>query len=362
MTLFEQITGALVVLLILLDVFLTVLYARMGSGIISQHLARRVWLCFRALARRVPLHDRQVLSFCGPIILVLLVVVWTGGLALGSALIIHPVLGTAVQSSGGKSPTDFISALYAGATSISIVGASDFYPRTPSFRLLYVFNSIAGMSVTTLTLTYLMQIYSELQQRNTFALKIYLATRRTGDAAELIAGIGPHGEWSSGTSMLWEVAAEVAAMKEAHHFYPVLFYMRFAEHYYSISFVTLVLLDSITIMRAGLTDEALVITQLGALDQIWEGSILLLTTLEETFLSQGSPHPKPPDAEEERRWEARFNRAGIRLSEAGIPTRVNQPEAFAAYRALRTQWNIYIDQLAPSMMYPMKEIDVAMNR
>ena len=37
----------------------------------------------------------------------------------------------------------------------------------------------------------------------------------------------------------------MAATKEAHHFYPVLFYMRFAEPYYSLSFATLVLLDAV---------------------------------------------------------------------------------------------------------------------
>jgi hypothetical protein len=102
-----------------------------------------------------------------------LVLVWTEGPALGNALILYPVLGTAIQSSGGKTPTDFVSALYAGGSSISIVGSSDISPRTSRFRLLYLFNSIAGLSVISLTLTYLMQIHSLLQQRNAFAPKVY---------------------------------------------------------------------------------------------------------------------------------------------------------------------------------------------
>ena len=47
----------------------------------------------------------------------------------------------------------------------------------------------------------------------------------------------------------------MAATKEAHHFYPVLFYMRFAQPYYSLSFATLVLLDAVTIIRSTLGDE-----------------------------------------------------------------------------------------------------------
>ena len=154
------------------------------------------------------------------------------------------------------------------------------------YRLVYLFNSIVGLSVTSLTLTYLMQIYSQLQQRNTFALKVYLATCETGDAAVLVAGLAPGGEWSHGTSVLWELAAEMAATKEAHHFYPVLFYMRFEQSYYSMSFATLVLLDAVAIMRSTLGDQYSTVKQLRALDQIWHGSLMLLTSLEKTFLSE----------------------------------------------------------------------------
>lgn len=227
----QQISGIIIVLLILLDVFLTVLYARMGSGLLSPTLARTVWRLFRLVARSSPRHCDRIASFCGPVILVLLVFVWTAGLTLGNGLLFHPVLGSAIKSSSGNTPTDFLSALYAGGSSISIVGSGGFSPQVPRYRLIYLFNSIVGLSVTSLTLTYLMQIYNQLQQRNTFALKVYLATGKTGDAAVLVSGLAPDGEWSHGTSVLWELAAGMAATKEAHHFYPVLFYMRFSEHY-----------------------------------------------------------------------------------------------------------------------------------
>ena len=43
----EQGFGAALVVLVLLDVFFTVLYARIGSGIASQRLARWAWWFFR---------------------------------------------------------------------------------------------------------------------------------------------------------------------------------------------------------------------------------------------------------------------------------------------------------------------------
>lgn len=46
MRLFEQIAGGLLMLLILVDVFLTVLYARADAGIISPKVSRIAWLVF----------------------------------------------------------------------------------------------------------------------------------------------------------------------------------------------------------------------------------------------------------------------------------------------------------------------------
>jgi hypothetical protein len=67
----EQVFGAFLMLAVLLDVFLTVLYARVGTGILSHKLARLTWQLFRLLpAGR---YRPTVLSFCGPAILVLLV-------------------------------------------------------------------------------------------------------------------------------------------------------------------------------------------------------------------------------------------------------------------------------------------------
>lgn len=357
-TALQQISGILIVLLILLDVFLTVLYARMGSGLLSPLLARSVWLVFRALAKSFPRHCDLIASFCGPIILVLLVFVWTAGLTLGNGLLFHPVLGSAIQASSGKTPKDFVSALYAGAGSISIVGSGGFVPQVPRYRLLYVFNSIVGLSVTSLTLTYLMQIYSQLQQRNTFALKVYLATDRSGDAAMLVAGLAPNGEWSHGTSALWEMAAEMAATKEAHHFYPVLFYMRFEEHYYSISFAALVLLDAVTIIRSALNDEYASVKKLRALDQLWNGSLLLLASLEKTFLPEGIASSQQPDPKRKALWNARIDNAIAQLAAAGLATS-EVAEARRRYIELRTQWDSHIQRLAPSMLYSMQQIDTA---
>ena len=83
-----------------------------------------------------------------------------------------------------------MSALYAAASSLSFVGSSDFKPQSAVFQALYMLNSLIGMSVMSLVLTYVMQIYNALKSRNTLGLAIQTLSDDTGDAAELIAGSG----------------------------------------------------------------------------------------------------------------------------------------------------------------------------
>ena len=136
----ERVSGALVMGLVLLDVFLTVLYARIGTGLIAERAARLTWLTFRRAAEAAGARRGTVLSFCGPAILLLYVLLWAFGLTLGAGLIIHPGLGTGVQAGNGPTPTDFLAALYAGGSSMAIVGASDFRPTTDAYRVVYLVN------------------------------------------------------------------------------------------------------------------------------------------------------------------------------------------------------------------------------
>src|SRR3954471_17201036 len=91
--------GALLMALVLLDVFLTVLYARIGTGFISHFFACLIWRVFRTVGKPLgPRRHDPFLSYCGPVILVAIVVVWMCGLVLGSAMITWPKLGTAIRA------------------------------------------------------------------------------------------------------------------------------------------------------------------------------------------------------------------------------------------------------------------------
>jgi len=357
----EQTLGTALVLFILADVFLTVLYARLGSGLLSYHLARGTWLLFRTLSKPFHSHRPKILSFCGPTILVLVVLVWALLLALGMALIIHPRLGTGVVSTNGPTSRDFVSALYAGGGSMSIIGDTSFAPRTAGFRLLFMLNSLMGVSVISLTLTYLMQVYNALYRRNAFAYSVHLASGETADAAELIAGLGPEGQFQSGYTAVNELAMQMTGLKETHHFYPVLFYFRFPDTAYAVSRISLVLLDTVTLIKSALDDQRYGwLKESAPVTQLWRGCLSLVKDLAETFLGDDLPHGNAPaDRETREEWRRRYYAAVRRLTQAGIPTIADQGAGAENYVRLRAEWQSHIANLAPALGFELRDIDPA---
>jgi hypothetical protein len=360
----EQTIGAAVVLFVLVDVFLAVLYARIGAGVFSPRLARVIWRVFRGAARPLGRRAGKVLSFCGPIILVAVLIVWGLSLSLGMALIIHPRLGSSVTATSGPTPHDFATALYASGGSISIVGGSNFVPQTAGFRLLFLVNSLVGMSVISLTVTYLLQVYNALYRRNAGGFALHLASAQTGDAVEILVGLAPENQAAGGYTNLSEMAAQIAGVKESHHFYPVLFYFRFPDAAYAVSRIALLTLDTVSLIKSCLDDRKHAwLKQSVALTQLWHGSLDLVTGLGEAFLPEAHSQGRPPlDQAAAERWRRRYFAGLRRLREAGIQTIADEEEGASNYVRLRHDWDSHVRTLARALGYTAEEIDPATSR
>ena len=355
----ELVAGAALVLLVIADVFLTVLYARIGAGILSPQVARATWWVFAQLARWFRRQHDTVLSFCGPVILVNLLATWAALLTVGAALIIHPALGTSVTVTTGTTPTDFISALYAGGSSMAIVRASDVTPDTGAYRLYFLFNSLLGASIISLTVTYLMQVYNALQRRNTLAYKLYLQTSETSDAAELLAGLGARGSFQCGYTSLADIAVEMTVSLEAHHFYPVLFYFRFPRPIYGVAYFTLMALDEVSLIKSALSDDELAwLKESVPVTQLWRSALLLANTQEKRSRQAGAAdEAKAPTAEDIARWQRRYHAAVRRLREAGVATTSDDAAGAANYVELRSRWHFQLMRAMQMMGYAADEID-----
>ena len=359
--------GAVLMLCLLADIFLTVLYARMGTTLLSGSVGRTTWRVFRSAATPFPSHRGVILSFCGPALMLILVGFWAVGLTAGAALIFYPALGTAIQPGDGQPvPHDFVTALYAAANSLSIVGGGSYSARTAAFKLIYMVNSLAGLCGISLTLTYLMQVYSALRSRNAAALRAYLATGETGDAAVFVAGLGPNGDFNNATSRLSNMADGIADVKETHHFYGMLVYFRFPEPYYAVTSMAGIALDTVSLIKSALDDERFAtLKQSAAVQDLWHASQRLLGVVADGLLVGGrSPTEasSSPDAATRERWLRRYRSALRRFKDAGIATLPDEESGFRVYAALRSQWEPNANRLAKAMLYDPAELDPAGNR
>jgi hypothetical protein len=354
MKMLEQLAGAVVLVVALTDVFLTILYARMDSGLVAMRYARgieRIWVWISRPFGRL---RARFVSFCGPVTLLAVLGLWTGLLTLGSALVLHPALGHEVRSSGVVPSTDFLTALYVGGASISVVGSSGYSPETPFYRMFFLFNSAVGMAFISLVLTYLGQVYNALLRRNALALRIHGMSEAKGDGAELVCRLWPRGELGSGTSELANIAAEMSAVKEAHHFYPLLMQFRFEEPFYSVSRMVSVSLDAMSLVMSSLDDERFgAVKQSSSVTLLWRSSLWLASSL--TRNMPRNPGLKAPD---EALWRRRYGAALARLRSAGIETVADEDSGFGRYADLRSRWDGLVRALAPVLAFSTEDVDV----
>jgi hypothetical protein len=353
----EEIAGALLGILVLVDIFLVVLYTRTDMGVISRYLSHALWRILIWVSWQLGRKRKSFLVLTGPIILLAVLGAWALLMSLAAALIVHPNLGAAIRSSSGNTPTDFITAFYVGATSLSFVGASDFTPETGVFRLFYVVTSLIGLSMLSLTITYLMQLYQDLLSRNSHALKVHLRSGETGDAAEVIARLGPQGQFDAGYQVIAAWADESAEVKESHAFYDMLFYFRFREPYYSISRTALTSLDTVALIRSALDDkEYKWLKESAAVDQLGYGALMELQMVFKLSPMETDAN-ESPDEDTRNLWRKRYEAAADRLEQAGIKTKKSGADE---YISLRSKWDPIIKQLAPQFGYDMDEIDPAL--
>lgn len=366
----EQLAGALVILCTLLDIFLTALYAkigahgasRAGAGIISLRVARAIWWIFRHITGRLPVNRDAAWSFCGAVTVACLVLVWSMLLALGAALMLHPALGEGVRSSSSPHVHDFLSALYVGGSSLSIASSSDFYPQTGFYRLLYLVNALIGTASISVTITYVLQIYSAVLQRNALGLSMYVMTKSTADPAVLLAGLGSQGRFDAGYTIVANLGSQLTAVKEAHHLYPLLFFYRPYQPANSIPQIAFIALDMVALLRSALDDgEYRWLKESAAVENLGGMASILVKTLEGTFLpgAASDHHDGEAQAGQRDAWDARYRAALRQLEQAGIRVRADQDAGAQQYARMRQAWHPYVERLARYMDYDMAVIDPA---
>jgi ion channel len=221
--------GALLILAVLWETFETIVLPRR----VTRHFRmtrifyRWSWIPWRALARLFTQKRRRdaMLSYYGPLSLLMLFAFWAVTLVLGFALIDY---GDGAKFNGAVYPSRFGNSLYLSGTTLFTLGLGDITPASPLGRFVTVVEGGIGFGFLALVIGYLPVLYQSFSRRE---VTISLLDARAGSpptAFELLRrNTGPATcDFDALTEVLahWETWA--AELMESHLSYPVLAYFR----------------------------------------------------------------------------------------------------------------------------------------
>jgi ion channel len=244
-------------------IFLIVLWDAFEAIILPRRVTRRfrltrafykfTWNIWKLGTQLVATRKRRetLLSFFGPLSLLVLVGVWAVGLVLGFGLMQYGA-GSAVSTTGNQ--PSFATDIYLSGTTFFTLGLGDVVPRTGLARALVVTEAGIGFGFLAAVIGYLPFIYGSFSKRE---VNISLLDARAGTpptAGELLR----RHAYPGGSDALrvlfkdWELWA--AELMESHLSYPVLAFFRSQHDNQSWLAALTAILDTCALVKVGIED------------------------------------------------------------------------------------------------------------
>lgn len=242
----------------LLDAFETVILPRRATGRfrMTRVFYKVTWLPWRWAASRVP-HARKretLLSFYGPLSLVLLIGAWAAALIFGFSLIYYAFPMPFIDPRGGAH--SWLTDLYASGTTIFTLGLGDVIPQTLLIRALVVIEAGVGLGFVALVIGYFPVLYGAFSRRE---VNIALLDARAGSpptASELIRRHSFEGGTHALIVLLEEWERWSAELLESHISYPLLCLFRSQHTSQSWLSAVTAILDTCALLIAGVQEES----------------------------------------------------------------------------------------------------------
>lgn len=331
----------------LLDVFLTALNYD-ESGFVSGRVSALQWRAARQVTRRLPRRWRPVaLRQVTGLQIVVLVAVWLFGVILGFGLVYYGQMSRrAFSGSGPDAPLDLFGAMYFSAAQLSTVGGSYLTAQTDLLRFLSIAETLTGVILVSLILTFLLGVYSVISDLNALCRHFVAAERGAGSA---VAGLAPYfhdGQASGLDGHLDGIAASFASYTDGLRLHHAAYYFQSGRDRFALPYALRMLGGTIGALRWGLpaghpaaAEPALVPLTF----QLLEFGDYLQTTLRwrsldvpevvdrDTFVAQ--VRATGPGAERDE-WVVRFVDLDRRMADlAGTTPLADPDEAYRRYAA-----------------------------
>ncbi|HEY0406910.1 MAG TPA: potassium channel family protein [Pyrinomonadaceae bacterium] len=356
---FSTIFGVCLLLLVIYDVYATILHARARSGPIGERLNRVFWRLARTLAFRLSRARRhKVLNIVGPLLLPSLIIVYIITLLVGFAFIYYPRMPShfVVQPTAIAHP--WIEAFYFSGITLTTLGYGDIAPLTLVMRMIALVEAAAGLGLISLSITYLITVYSALEHKRTVALSFYHQAEEGANVAGLIAHHFVGGKFYGLEAVLRQAARDIQALLESHVEHPVIHYFHPLEVYKSLPRVIFLELETCAVIRSCIDrDEYRELCDHPEVRTLEASAFHVLHDLVASLdLERRTRRRKETHFEEAQRWEQRFQQTMQRLNESGIKTSQDRDAAWEHYRRRREDWEAQLHRFSLYLGYDWDEI------
>ncbi|MBC2933073.1 FUSC family protein [Nocardioides sp. zg-1228] len=245
--------GAAVLAATLADVFLTVLNYD-EAGFLSGPVARGQWHLLRRVTRRLPRRWRPyALRQVTGLQVVIGILVWVFGVILGFGLIYRGLMTpTSFSVSGRGSSLDFFDAMYFSAAQLSTVGGSALTAETDVLRFLSITETLSGVVLISLILTFLLGVYSVISDLNALCRHFFTAERGAGSPVDSLAPFFQGGQQSGLDGHLDGIAESFASYTDGLRLHHAAYYFQSGRDHFALPYAVRMLGGTIGALRWGL--------------------------------------------------------------------------------------------------------------
>jgi len=242
--------GILLILVVLWESFETVILPRRVTRRfrLTRFFYRNSWRAFQAAVGLFPARQREsLLSYFGPLSLLLLLSVWAVVIIIGFGLL-HWADGS-LQA--GEARAGFFTDLYMSGTTFFTLGLGDVTPQSPFAKFLAVIECGMGLGFLALIISYLPALNQSFQRRE---VSISLLDARAGSppcAVEILRRHNDEHGLEALRSLFHEWELWSAELLESHLSYPVLAYFRSQHDNQSWLAALTAVMDACALVMAG---------------------------------------------------------------------------------------------------------------
>ena len=336
------IAGSLLVALVLWEAFETIILPRRVTRRIrlTRFLYRITWGPSSQIARLIKKSKQRekLLSFYGPLSLLMLMTVWAIGLVLGFALV-HWAIGSNFGSANAGE--GFLIDLYFSGTTFFTLGLGDVTPATGAGRLLTVAEAGMGIGFLALVISYLPILYQSFSRRE---VNISMLDARAGTpptAGELLKRHREAGDLESLNQLLHDWERWAADLLESHLSYPVLCFFRSQHDNQSWLSALSTVLDTCSLVMVGIDGFPK-----------WQAQLTFKMARHAVVDIAQVFNTSPLTGDGHRLTHEGFQQLHSALAQAGITLR-NEAGDEQTLSELRTLYEPYIEVLSRYLLMPL---------